>query len=174
MKETVETETTAEVSKTIDATPAEVWKAITTTEKLKLFFMGADVESDWRVGSPVRVSGEYQGKAYNDKGEVLRADAPKRLSFSHWSSLSGDADAPENYHVVTFKLAEAGGGTKVTLSQSNLIGGAKPSDVSHRAQYEKTWASVLEGLAKLFSGDASSKSGGSKSDAKSKGAREMR
>jgi hypothetical protein len=64
--------------------------------------------------------------------------------------MSGQADAPENYHVVTFKLAPEGKGTKVTLSQANLVGGVMPSDLAHRAKYEKNWRGVLDGLAKLF------------------------
>ena len=37
---------------------------------------------------------------------------------------------------------------KVTLTQSNLTCGVKASDVEHRAEYEKNWAMVLDGLAK--------------------------
>jgi hypothetical protein len=36
------------------------------------------------------------------------------------------------------------------LSQANLTGGVRPSDVEHRADYEKNWSRLLDGLAKLF------------------------
>jgi len=36
----------------------------------------------------------------------------------------------------------------VTLTQSNLTGGVRPSDVEHRADYEKTWSTLLDGLDK--------------------------
>jgi hypothetical protein len=64
--------------------------------------------------------------------------------------MSGQVDAPENYHIVTFSLAPEGKETKVTLTQANLMGGVTPSDVAHRAEYEKNWSTVLGGLAKLF------------------------
>jgi uncharacterized protein YndB with AHSA1/START domain len=149
-KELTMTELTAQVEKSIPASAAEVWEAITTAATLKKFFFGADVETDWKVGSPIRMKGEFKGKKYEDKGDVLAVKPRERLSFSHWSAMSGQADAPENYHIVTFNLAPAGKETKVTLTQANLTGGVTPSDVAHRAEYEKNWSTVLGGLAKLF------------------------
>ncbi len=143
-------ELTAQVDKTIHASTSEVWNAITTPKTLKKFFFGSDVETDWRIGSPILMKGEFKGKKYEDKGEVLAVEPQQRLSFSHWSAMSGQADAPENYHVVTFKLASEGKETKVTLSQANLTGGTTPADLAHRAEYEKNWSTVLDGLAKLF------------------------
>lgn len=143
-------ELTAQVNKTIRASAIQVWSAITTPATLKKFFFGADIETDWSIGSPIRMKGDFKGKTYEDKGEILAVEPQQRLSFSHWSALSGQADTPENYHVVTFDLTPEGEETNVTLSQSNLTGGATPSDVAHRAEYEKNWTMVLDGLAKLF------------------------
>lgn len=65
--------------------------------------------------------------------------------------MSGQADTPENYHVVTFELVpDDGEGTNVILTQANLAGGATAADIDHRAEYKKNWSSVLEGLAKIF------------------------
>jgi len=142
-------EVTAQVSKVVAAAPAAVWKALTTPASLKKFFFNADVESDWCVGHPIHMKGEFQGKRFHDKGAIIAVEPQKRLSFSHWSPLSGVADAPENYHVVNFDLAPRGNDTVVTLTQSNLIGGAKPADREHRSDYEKNWQRVLDGLASV-------------------------
>jgi uncharacterized protein YndB with AHSA1/START domain len=142
-------EATAEVSKSIAAKPTAIWKALTDPSSLKRFFFGAEVESDWRVGRPIRMRGEYKGKPYEDKGDILTAEPNRRLSFSHWSALSGSADSPENYHVVSFDLTPQGDGTRVTLTQSNLTGGVKPADREHKAEYEKNWRMLLDGLAKV-------------------------
>lgn len=141
-------EPTARVSKTMDALADEVWDALTTPRKLKTFFFGADVESDFRVGSSIRMRGEFKGKPYEDKGEVLAADKARRLSFSHYSPASGAPDTPENYHVVTYELTPEGRQTRVTLTQSNLTGGVRAADIAQRAEFEKTWAAVLDGLSK--------------------------
>ena len=143
-------EITAEASRLVAAAPEEVWRALTTPASLKAFFFGADVESNWRAGDPIRMRGEFNGAKYEDKGEILTAEVGKRLAFSHWSALSGTADSPENYHVVTFELTPDPAGTSVRLTQSNLTGGVKPSDRENRAEYEKNWRGVLDGLAKVL------------------------
>jgi uncharacterized protein YndB with AHSA1/START domain len=144
------TETTAEVSRTIAAKPAEVWDAITTPATLKKFFLGADVESDWTVGSPITFKGEHEGKHYEDKGEIRSFEPGKKLEYSHWSPLAGQPDTPENYHLLTWRLEPQGEQTKVTLTQANLQGGVKPSDEKMRPQFEKNWATVLDGLEKTI------------------------
>ena len=141
---------TAQVHKVIAASAPEIWTALTTPAALKQFFFGAEVVTDWEVGSPIRMKGEFKGKAYEDKGDIVTFEAPRQLSFSHWSAMSGQADTPANYHLVTFDLVPEGEATKVTLSQANLMGGATASDIEHRADYEKNWASVLDGLAKVL------------------------
>ena len=139
---------TAQVCKTLDAPADAIWQALTTPGTVGGLFMGAQVTSDFRVGSPIRFRGEFKGKAYEDKGQILVADPGRRLSFSHYSGMSGAPDTPDNYHVVTFELQPDEDATRVTLTQSNLTGEIKPSDVQHKADYEKTWTAVLDGLSK--------------------------
>lgn len=141
-------EVTARAERTIAAGPDEIWDALTDPAKLKTYFMGADFESDWKVGSAITMKGEYQGKSYEDKGEIRSFEPERRLAYSHFSPLSGAPDTPENYHLVTFELEPDGEATKVTLTQANLTGGVKPSDEKMRGEYEKTWNTVLEGLAR--------------------------
>ena len=50
---------------------------------------GTEVSTDWRVGSPITWRGEMNGTAYEDKGEILAADEPTRLSMTHYSPLMG-------------------------------------------------------------------------------------
>ena len=140
---------TAQVDKLIAASAPDIWAALTTPAALKQFFFDADVVTNWRVGSSIRMKGEFKGKTYEDKGDIGTFDPPRQLSFSHWSAMSGQADTPANYHLVTFDLVPEGAATKVTLSQSNLMGGVTASDIERRAEYEKNWASVLDGLAKV-------------------------
>jgi uncharacterized protein YndB with AHSA1/START domain len=141
------TEATAQVSRLIHAGPDEVWEALTHPEKIKAFFFGADVESDFRPGSPITMRGEFNGKPYEDKGQIVEVRPRERLSFSHFSPSTGAADAPENYHLVTYQLEPRGeAATEVTLTQSNLTGGVRPSDEKMRGEYEKNWTAVLEGL----------------------------
>ena len=127
------------VSIDINAPPDRVWAALTEPALIERYMMGAKVETDWQVGHPITWSGEARGKAYEDKGKVLAVDPPEHLSVTHWSPLSGLADEPQNYHTVSYDLAPTSGGTRVTLTQENLIG------VSAE-QSKQNWRPVLDGL----------------------------
>ena len=140
---------TARVVKVIAASPSEIWAALTTPATLKPFFFGADVVTDWKVGSPIRMQAEFPGKACADQGEIVTFEPLRQLSFSHGSALSGQADTPANRHLVTFDLTPDGAATKVTLSQSRLMGEMTAADADHRADNEKNLSSVLDGLGKL-------------------------
>jgi uncharacterized protein YndB with AHSA1/START domain len=126
----------------IDAPRAEVWKALTDPEAIKEYMFGADVESDWHEGSPITWKGEWQGKPYEDKGEIMAIEPEKRLEYSHFSQLSGQADRPENYHIVTIELSADGNKTHVSLSQD------KNETEESRQHSEKNWNTMLSGLKK--------------------------
>src|SRR5689334_11791971 len=110
---------TASATTTINVPASKVWEALTNREILKKYYFGADIISDWKVGSPIIYKGEWKGKAYEDKGTILVFEPEKLLVATHWSPLSGVPDSPENYHKVTYELSEQGRATKVTLTQDN-------------------------------------------------------
>ena len=130
----------AETTVTIDAPPDRVWDGLTKPELVKQYLHGTNVSSDWKQGSPITWRGEWQGKAYEDKGEVLEVDPGRRLTTTHWSPLGGSEDKPENYHTVTYELSEQDGKTKVVLKQAN-----NPSR-EEADKMAENWKSILDGL----------------------------
>jgi hypothetical protein len=50
---------------------------------------------------------------------------------------------------VSFDLEPREEATQVTLTQANLMGGIKESDIKHRVEYEKKWGAVLDGLDRV-------------------------
>jgi len=142
---------TSKVTRTIDAPAREVWDALISPSKIRQYMFGATVKSDWKVGSAISFTGEMNGKKFADKGEIRDFEPERKLSYTHWSSLSGSEDKPENYHIVTYELAPHGDATTVTITQSNLSGKATEADRKHREQYDKTWSMMLDGLAKVVS-----------------------
>lgn len=136
----------AEASTTIHAPASKVWDALTKPDLIKQYFFGTNVVTDWKVGSPIYYRGEWQGRSYEDKGNILEVEREKRLVSTHWSPLAGVPDSPENYHTVTYLLSEHDGTTHVTIRQDN---NASEDEKTHS---EENWKMVLSGLKKLVEG----------------------
>ena len=104
---------------TIGAPASRVWSVLTDPDAIKEFMFGTDVVTDWTVGGPIVWRGTWDGKEYQDRGSVLEFEPGRRLVVTHFSPLSGQEDAPENYHTLTWTLEDRAGTTKLTLSQDN-------------------------------------------------------
>ncbi|WP_350281309.1 SRPBCC domain-containing protein [Kribbella sp. HUAS MG21] len=100
----------------IDAPAARVWDVLTSPDELKQVWFGAEVETDWQVGSPITWTGEWEGKPYQDKGEILAVEPERQLRLTHFSPLTGQPDTPDNYHTLTYTLT---GNTHLKLEQDN-------------------------------------------------------
>lgn len=100
----------------IAASPERVWDVLTKPADVPELWFGAVVETDWQVGSPITWTGEWQGKAYQDKGEILAFEPGRCLQLTHFSPLTGQPDVPENYHTLTYTLT---GATHLKLEQDN-------------------------------------------------------
>ena len=137
---------TAKAQTEINASADQVWVAMTDPDQIKEYMFGTQVETDWKPGSPIRWKGEFQGKSYEDKGEVLEVDPGRRLKVTHFSPLTGQDDLPENYHTVTYDLDEHDGHTHVALSQDNA-GSAEEAEHS-----SAMWQQMLDGLRKQVEG----------------------
>lgn len=135
-----------EVDTEINADKGAVWKALTTPDLMSEYFLGAEVRTDWKVGHPIEWAGEWKGKAFCDRGEIKTFKPEQELSFTHWSEMAGKEDRPENYHTVRFELEPVGDRTLVTLSQTNAD--PQPVDAKTRAEFEKNWRTMLDGLKK--------------------------
>jgi uncharacterized protein YndB with AHSA1/START domain len=128
----------------IDASPEEVWRALTSPATIREFMFGSEVRTDWKPGSPITWSGEFEGKSYEDKGEIVTVEPGRTLEVTHFSPLSGQEDKPENYHRVRYELQPVDGGrTRVGLTQDNS-GSAEEAEHSGA-----TWQAMLEGLKKV-------------------------
>jgi uncharacterized protein YndB with AHSA1/START domain len=134
----------ANASTTINAPSAELWQALVTPAAIKEYMFGTTVTSDWVVGSPIVWKGEWQGRAYEDKGIILQVVPERVLEYSHFSPLAGVPDVPENYHIVTVELSPDGDRTRVALSQDN-----NPTEQA-REHSEKNWGMMLAALKQFL------------------------
>ena len=130
----------AEASVAVKAPASAVWEALVDPDTIPRYMFGAEVESDWRVGSPIVWTGEWQGKPFTDRGVIMRIEPNRVLEYSHFSPLSGKPDTPENHHTVHIELADRGEETVVTLSQDN-----NPTEQA-REHSARNWQAMLDGL----------------------------
>lgn len=138
------TDHVAKASLFINASPEKVWQALTTPELIKQYFFGTNAVSDWKVGSKLEWHGEWEGKAYHDKGVIIESDPPRRFMYTYLSSMSGKEDKPENYATVAYNLEPENGGTRLTIIQD---GNATKESAEHS---EQNWTMVFNGMKKLL------------------------
>jgi uncharacterized protein YndB with AHSA1/START domain len=134
----------AKASITISAPASRVWEALTQPELIQQYLFGTQVTTDWNVGSAITYRGEWEGKAYEDKGEILQIEPEKLFVSTYWSAFSGLPDVPENYKTVRYELTGSADNTILTITQDN---NASQAEAEHSQQ---NWITVLQGLKKLL------------------------
>src|SRR3954463_16314907 len=101
----------ARSSVTIAAPADKVWNALVTPAAIKQYMFGTTVVSDWKEGSPIVFKGEWQGKTYEDRGEIRQLKPGRTLQYTHVSGQPGAAGKQENAHLVTIQLSPEGNET---------------------------------------------------------------
>lgn len=127
----------------IKASKEEVWDALTNPDKIKQYFFGTNAISDWKQGSSLKFTGEWEGKKYEDKGTILDTQPGKLFRYTYWSSMGKLEDKPENYATVTYELVPAGNETILNVTQDNV---ASQEGKEHS---EQNWNYVLGELKKF-------------------------
>ena len=134
-----------EISEKFDSVISEVWDALTDKESVKKYFFGTELNTDWKVGSPIIFKGNWEGQSYEDKGKILEAEKEKLIKYTYLSSFSGLPDLPENYSTITYQLQAEGQGTMLTVIQQGF------KDEKAYNDSKEGWKIVLENLKKLLS-----------------------
>ena len=127
----------------LNAPAAKVWDALTKPELVKQYFFGTEVSSDWKKGSPIFYRGVWEGKPYEDKGNILDIEKGKFIRYNYWSSFSDTEDIPANYANISYELSENNGSTVLTILQD----GHKNQEAMDHS--DQNWGMVLDGLKKL-------------------------
>src|SRR5216110_2423328 len=129
---------------TIHAPVINVWQALTDPEMIKHYFFGVETTGEWNEGNTIVYKGEWQGKKFEGKGKILQMETQKLLRHSYWSNMSGLADVPGNYHIITYQLVSDKNNTKLILTEENL-----PTKEMKEAS-AKIWDTVFDNLKKLL------------------------
>ena len=132
------------ISKKFDQPVLKVWNALTDKEKVKQYFFGTEVITDWQPGSDIVFKGDWEGNKYEDKGKILEVEEGKKIKYSHLSSFSGLPDEPDNYSIVTYELKSENDSTILTVTQQGF------KDETSRDDSVNGWNYVLDNMKKLL------------------------
>src|ERR1700681_1823733 len=124
----------------INNTVDEAWKALVNPEIVAKYMLGSQQVSDWQKGSSIIWRKDFNGRRFEDKGEILEITPTKHLRYTHYSPASGKPDAPENYQTVSVALKENANGTTIELTSDN-----NASEIE-KAMTEHIWAYYLQSL----------------------------
>jgi uncharacterized protein YndB with AHSA1/START domain len=134
----------AKAETTINCSIDKAWDAFVNPQTIKKYMFGTTVVSDFKEGSNITWKGEWNGKPYEDKGQILQLKPKTKLQYNHYSPMMGLPDVPENYHTLTVELSEKGRQTLVKLTQD------KNATEEARQHSEKNWNMMLNELKKLL------------------------
>lgn len=127
----------------INASSTKVWEVLVKPEIAKEYFFGAEIVTDWKVGSPITFKGEFNGNKYEEKGVLLNVETNAKLQYSHWSNFDGLPDESENYRTWTFDLIEKEGTTKLYITEDNI-----PTE-KQKNRSDEFWGEVLKSIKRI-------------------------
>jgi uncharacterized protein YndB with AHSA1/START domain len=121
----------------IGTTPEKLWQALTDPAFTRVWWRGLELETDWKVGSPI-VWVNNNGVTIADPEQVvLEYDPYRRLSYT-WHTFTPEladalgfddnlaaALARESRSKVTFELEPQGGKVKLTVTQDGFDPGSR-------------------------------------------------
>jgi len=128
--------TSIQINNTVD----EAWKALVNPEIVEKYMLGSQQLSDWQKGSRIIWKKDFNGRKFEDKGQILEITPQKSLKYTHYSPASGRPDAPENYQTVSVALKKNAKGTTIELSSDNN------SSEKEKEMNEHIWAYYFQGL----------------------------
>jgi len=125
----------------IRTTPDKLWEALTGGDFTKQYWGGYRIESDWKIGSPMKFYAADGSLAHSDR--VLEADRPKVLSYT-WKPLGKNMpDEPPS--TVTFELEQKGEFVKLTVTHSEF-----PEDSKMFPMISNGWPMVISSLKTML------------------------
>lgn len=128
----------------INAPLQKVWQALTDPAMIKEWLFGTNAVSEWKKGSSITYNGEWEGKQYQDKGEIIDIIPEKLLHTTYYSSMSGKEDKPENYANVIYEITPQNGDTLLSITNDNI------DDEKGQEHMKENWTHVMEGIKKLL------------------------
>jgi uncharacterized protein YndB with AHSA1/START domain len=108
----------------IRTTPEQLWQALTTPEFTRQYWWGREVESDFVVGSTIRLRYD-DGTKLDIQGEILAVDPPRLLSYSFTDPADRErGDKPSRVTFLVEEAADFTGVVKLTVTHDEFAPGS--------------------------------------------------
>jgi uncharacterized protein YndB with AHSA1/START domain len=82
----------------------KVWHALTDPEMVKQWQFGSELVTDCRVGSSIRFTTAWEGKVFEQWGNIVEVVPEQLISYTLFAPRPGLEDKPENYFLMTYKI----------------------------------------------------------------------
>jgi len=128
----------------IRTTPDALWKALTDSDYIPQYWLGARAEAEWRVGGPWKLV-LADGRTA-DSGELLEFEPPRRMAIKWRNEFMPELTA-EGWSHCLFELEPEGEAVKLTVTHSI------PVERSKLVQAVSSgWPKILSNLKSLLEG----------------------
>ena len=126
----------------IRATPEVIWRAITETDFTLRYYYGNAVDTDWKPGSPYRMTMDGEPQI---EGEIVEATPPRHL-VQTFHAVWDEEVAADAASRVSWEIEDAVPGVcKVTVIHDGLVAGSSTLE-----QISVGWPFILSGLKTLL------------------------
>lgn len=134
----------------IRTTPEQLWAALTKPEFIEKYWFGVNIETDWKVGSPWKMS--YPDGPVTDEGEVAESDPPRRLAL-RWRHKWKPELAADGEAFCVIELEPVEGAVKLTINHSvalkdskliEAVGGGWPRILANLKSLLETGQTILQ------------------------------
>jgi len=106
----------------IRTAPDRLWSALTTSDFMRQYWLGARAEAEWKVGGSWKLV--LPDGRVTDTGEIVAFEPPRRLSIRWRNEFMPELKA-EGWSLCTMELEPAGEAVKLTVTHSMEREGAK-------------------------------------------------
>lgn len=104
---------------TINAPTEKVFDILTKPELVKLWQFGKMLTTDWRSGSDIKFSTEWEGKALEQWGTILEIRTNELIKYNLFTPGLDLEDKIENYCVTSYILINDNGQTNLEIIQED-------------------------------------------------------
>ena len=103
----------------IQASTQKVFDALTKPELVKLWQYGRAVTTDWKPGSEIKFSTEWEGNVLEQWGTVLDTRTNELIKYNLFTPAPGHEDKAENYCITSYVLTNDNGQTRLEIIQED-------------------------------------------------------